>query len=82
MTLTTGKSGRYRYYKCTTQVNKGKPFCSAAIIRMDKLDQLVLDRLSEHAFTPQRLQLLLAPKQCAKGYFSSWLHWASVRIFR
>ncbi len=59
MTLTTGKSGRYRYYKCTTRVNKGGTLCESRNLPMETVDNLVLKRLAEHAFTPPRLGLLL-----------------------
>ncbi len=59
MTLTTGKSGKYRYYKCTTRVNKGGTFCHSRNLPMESVDNLVLQELAEHAFTPSRLALLL-----------------------
>lgn len=58
MTLATGKSGRYRYYKCTRRINKG--LFSSGNIPAEKLDELVLTHLVDHAFTPSRLQLMLA----------------------
>ncbi len=59
MTLTTGKSGKYRYYKCTTRVNKGGTLCTSRNLPMERVDNLVLEQLTTHAFTPQRLALLL-----------------------
>jgi site-specific DNA recombinase len=59
MTLTTGKSGKYRYYKCTTRVNKGNDQCGSANIPMEKLDELVLEQLATRVFAPQRLQVIL-----------------------
>ncbi len=60
MTLTTGKSGRYRYYKCTNRLSKGNAQCASANVPMEKLDELVIERLADRAFTPERLQLMLA----------------------
>ena len=59
MTLTTGKSGKYRYYKCTTRVNKGGTLCTSRNLSMERVDNLVLQQLTAHAFTPKRLGLLL-----------------------
>jgi len=55
MTLVTGKSGRYRYYKCTRRNNQGNHACSSANIPMEMLDDLVLHRLADKVFTPIRL---------------------------
>jgi len=60
MTLATGKSGRYRYYKCTTRVSKGNSHCSSRNLPMEHLDGLVLRELSERVLTPERLLLILA----------------------
>ena len=60
MTLTTGKSGRYRYYKCSRRVNKGNAQCSSRNIRMELLDELVLSQLEGRVFTPGKLREILA----------------------
>ena len=60
MTLVTGKSGRYRYYKCVSRHSQGNPACSSRNIPMDKLDQIVLNRLADTVLAPQRLQTLMA----------------------
>jgi hypothetical protein len=59
MTLTSGKSGRYKYYKCTNRLSKGNAHCPSGNIPMQKLDELVLAHLTERTFTPERLQLML-----------------------
>ena len=59
MTLATGKGGRYRYYKCTTRIHKGKATCTSSNIPVKKLDSLVLDALSKRVFTPSRVSLML-----------------------
>jgi len=59
MTIATGKGGRYRYYKCTNRINKGKKECGNGIIRMEKLDGLVLKTVSEKVFTPSRVEVMM-----------------------
>ena len=60
MTLATGKSGKYRYYKCQSRIAKGNTLCDGASIPMEKLDELVLRALSEKVFTPVRLRSMIA----------------------
>jgi DNA invertase Pin-like site-specific DNA recombinase len=63
MTLATGKSGRYRYYKCNTRIGKGLAYCSGGSVPMEKLDQLVLTSLADKVFTPTRVQSMLRELQ-------------------
>lgn len=63
MTLRTGtsKGGNvYRYYTCSTCAHKGKTACKGRSIRMDKLDTLVTQHLSQRLFTTERLGEMLA----------------------
>ena len=60
LTLATGKSGRFKYYKCTNRRNKGNHACSSRSIPMQKLDDLVLSHLAEHVLSPQRLNQLIS----------------------
>ena len=60
MTLRTGKTGRYRYYACSTCARQGKSACKGRSIPMDKLDRLVTDRLADRLLTPERVGDLLA----------------------
>ncbi|WP_082675670.1 recombinase family protein [Aureimonas ureilytica] len=63
MTLRTGtsKNGKvHRYYTCSACARSGKTACKGRSIRMDMLDDLVVDHLSEHLFTTERLTELLA----------------------
>ncbi|MDZ4821372.1 MAG: recombinase family protein, partial [Planctomycetota bacterium] len=60
MTLTTGKSGRYRYYKCQTRIGRGIQACDSQSIPMEKLDRLVLEALAEKVFAPSRVKALMA----------------------
>src|SRR6185312_14338943 len=46
MTLRTGKSGRYRYYACSTCMRLGKTACKGRALPMAFLDDLVLAQLA------------------------------------
>ena len=59
MTLISGKSGRYKYYKCTNRVNKGGHDCISHNVPMEKLDALVISHLLNRVFTPRHLQAML-----------------------
>lgn len=59
LTLVTGKSGKYKYYKCTSRNNKGNHACSSGNIPMEKLDALVLEQLAEKVAAPDRLQAMM-----------------------
>jgi site-specific DNA recombinase len=59
MRLRTGKSGRYRYYTCARRADQGAVACKGRSIRMDLLDGLVMDALSERILHPDRLGALL-----------------------
>lgn len=59
MTLVTGKSGRYKYYKCTSRQNHGNHACSSSNLPMEKLDAVVLSQLSDKVFSPPRLQTMM-----------------------
>jgi site-specific DNA recombinase len=59
MTSTTGKSGRYRYYSCSTAGRQGRVGCAGRRIPMDFLDGLVLDHLERRLLTKERMTELL-----------------------
>jgi DNA invertase Pin-like site-specific DNA recombinase len=59
MTLVTGKSGRYRYYKCQRRIGERNNTCDNPSVPMAKLDALVLGALAEKAFTPKRVKGML-----------------------
>ncbi len=59
MTLATGKSGRYKYYKCTSRHSQGNHACSSGNLPMEKLDDLVLAKLADQVFAPERLQTMM-----------------------
>lgn len=59
MTLSTGKSGAYRYYKCTSRRGQGNHACTSKNLPMEKLDGIVLDRVANTVLQPERLQALM-----------------------
>ena len=59
MTLSTGKSGAYRYYKCTTRRNQGNHACTSKNLPMEKVDQAVVAQVLERVLEPNRLQVLM-----------------------
>jgi site-specific DNA recombinase len=60
MTLRTGKSGRYRYYTCSTKARQGDTGCKGRTVPMDKLDTLVADHIERRLLQPSRLEEILA----------------------
>lgn len=60
LTLATGKSGKYRYYKCTNRKSKGNVACSSKNLPMDKVDQIILNELANKALAPERIQSLVS----------------------
>ncbi len=59
MTQATGKSGRYRYYKCTTRMSIGVRRCNARNLSRESTEQIVLTTLADKVFTPSRVQIML-----------------------
>jgi site-specific DNA recombinase len=60
MTLATGKSGKYHYYKCSTRINQiGSKTCQSNNIPMEKLDGLVLQAVADRVFKPERVKTML-----------------------
>ena len=60
MTLRTGKSGRYRYYTCSTKARQGETGCRGRTVPMEKLDTLVADHIEQRLLQPRRLTQILA----------------------
>ncbi|HEX9590115.1 MAG TPA: recombinase family protein [Bradyrhizobium sp.] len=56
MTLRTGKSGRYRYYTCSTKARQGETGCRGRTVPMEKLDKLVADHIEHRLLQPSRLE--------------------------
>ena len=59
MVMATGKSGRYRYYRCNKRTNFGASSCGCPAIRVEKLDEMVTQALVDQLFGVDRLHLLL-----------------------
>ncbi len=60
MTLATGKSGKYHYYKCSTRIKQiGQKSCQSNNIPMEKLDSLVLQTVADRVFNPKRVKTIL-----------------------
>jgi site-specific DNA recombinase len=73
MTLATGKSGQYRYYKCTRRISQGNHACESKNFPMEKTDAIILDSVANVAFSPERLKAMVAgiksrTKQGAASY--------------
>jgi DNA invertase Pin-like site-specific DNA recombinase len=59
MTLATGKGGKYRYYKCSKRILKGKNTCTSDNLPTEKVDRLVLSSLADRIFTASRVRVML-----------------------
>ena len=60
MTMRTGKSGRYRYYTCSTRARQGKTGCGGMTVPMNKLDTAVASHVEDRLLDPRRLTVLLS----------------------
>lgn len=59
MTLVTGKSGKYRYYKCASRHNQGNHACTSSNLPTEKLDSAVLTQLADTVFASDRLHSMM-----------------------
>ena len=59
MSLATGKSGTYRYYKCTNRHGKGNHACSSKNLPMDQVDQAITECVIEKVLQPDRLHSMM-----------------------
>ncbi len=59
MTLATGKGGKYRYYKCSSRILKGKDTCTSDNLPTEQVDRLVLFSLADRVFTVPRVRAML-----------------------
>ena len=55
ITVVTGKSGRYHYYKCSNRQSKGNHVCNSRNFPMEKLDDLIINQLVDRICTRERL---------------------------
>jgi site-specific DNA recombinase len=60
MTLRTGKSGRYRYYTCSTKARQGETGCKGRTVPMEKLDSVVAEHIEQRLLQPKRLEQILS----------------------
>jgi len=60
MTLRTGKSGRYRYYTCSTKARQGETGCKGRTVPMEKLDNVVAEHIEKRLLQPKRLEQVLS----------------------
>ncbi len=61
MKIQTGKSGAYKYYKCAKRADGGNAVCTGCSMRMEKLDDLVMNSVLDRTLAPNRLDELLTP---------------------
>lgn len=64
MTIRTGTGGTgrpYRYYACSTRARQGQTGCRGAAVRMDRVDQAVIDFLGSTLLAPERIEALMGP---------------------
>jgi hypothetical protein len=59
-TLRTGKSGRYKYYTCSTTARQGETGCKGRIVPMEKLDSVVAEHIEHRLLQPKRLEQILS----------------------
>ena len=59
LVLNTGKSGTYRYYCCARKMREGAMTCEGLRIRMDQLDEIVIEEVIGQVLKPDRLHQLL-----------------------
>jgi DNA invertase Pin-like site-specific DNA recombinase len=67
MTQATGKSGRYRYYKCTTRLGIGAHRCKARNLSREPTERAVLTALADRVFTPKRVETMLRELRKRQG---------------
>ncbi|MBV8698505.1 MAG: recombinase family protein, partial [Bradyrhizobium sp.] len=60
MTLRTGKSGRYKYYTCSTKSRQGETGCKGRTVPMEKLDSVVAEHIELRLLQPKRLEEVLS----------------------
>ena len=59
MTLATGKGGKYRYYKCSNRILKGKDTCTSDNLPTEQVDRLILSSLADRVLTVPRVHAML-----------------------
>lgn len=54
-----GKSGKYLYYVCNRRYKQGRDLCASGLVRRDRIEQFVLDRLRQNVLTDENLGRLV-----------------------
>ena len=60
MSIATGKSGRYRYLKCTNRSSIDNDACESPNLPLEKFEILVLETVTEYVLTEERISMILA----------------------
>lgn len=55
----SAKSGAYHYYTCQSRFKSGKDVCSQGDFNIDKLDNLIIDRIKDRILTEDNIRELL-----------------------
>ncbi len=55
MTACSAKSGKHHYYACNNYLKRGKDVCNAKLIRVEKLEAFVVERLKQNILTEANL---------------------------
>jgi len=56
MTVTWGKGGQYRYYKCNARISKGNTACQSRNFPQDRIDNLVLDVFRSKIYNSEHIR--------------------------
>lgn len=59
MTLSSGKSGKYKYYACTTKLKHSVDLCKSKWVPKEQLESLVLDAVLEKVITEDHLKQII-----------------------
>lgn len=60
LALATGKSGRYKYYKCATKLKIGPAECDCPNLPKEEFEDLVLKTVADEVITPDKIGAMLA----------------------
>ncbi|HCG7917267.1 TPA: recombinase family protein, partial [Vibrio parahaemolyticus] len=58
MVVTSGKSGKYKYYQCSLQVRQSPDKCSSKRIRKDIIEPIVKEKFCNQLLTEERLKTI------------------------
>ena len=56
MVVATGKSGQYRYYKCSNRMSRGNVACPSGNVPLEKFDNLILEAFAQKIYTPEHMR--------------------------